>query len=1077
MSRLLFLLVVTLGTTTGITLASDALSQDLRKIEVTLEGKKKGTLHSLFQQMEEQSGLRFYYDKEVGTLSSREVTVIGKTDLYSLLQELADRYELRIKQNDNLIAVSREVQQTARITGRVTDEKGEPLVGATVKVLELNRSASTNGEGNFSISVQPGTYTVEARYIAYQVQRKSDVSIEVGQELNNLDFTLIEDISVLNEVVVVGYGTQNRKDVSGSVKSVKSEDFNRGVYTDVNQLIQGKVPGLVISKAGGDPNQSATVRLRGVNSLTGTNTPLYVIDGVVGADYNMVSPNEIESFDILKDAATASIYGARAANGVIIITTKKGSKDRTNISYSVTGSTEAMSNYIELASAADIKNYQESIGNTDYTGYGGDTDWFKAITRVAWSQDHTLSLFGGGEKTTYRGSVSYLDKQGIILNNGLERWVGLFNLQQKALNDRLDLGLNVIANQDLSDYVGQDNEYGEIVKNVINSDPSQPIYNADGSFNRFYGIDNSNVVSLLNDLTSKNRANNLRGTLSANLKVYRDLTLSAVGTYESKNSNYGYYAPSYSVYGLQNVGEATAYRSYTQNRNKQLDLFGNYNHDFQGQHHMDVTAGYSYNYYENEGFSAFGQGFVSDDLLYDNLGLSENADYRTIASNRNSHALSRLFSRVNYNYASKYYLTIGFTREGSTRFGENNRYGNFPSVSAAWRISEEAFFQSSWIDDLKLKGSYGISGTLPSDDYNLEYLSTYSSDNNYAYINGEFLPVYTPARNANPDLKWETQKALNIGLEFSLFKGRLSGTVEVYNNKIEDMLYAYTVSVPPNVYSSTYANVGSMRNRGIDLQLSGDIVRNKNFQYHLDVVASLNRNKVLSITNDQYTISTGYIETAQVYGDGNLGYTQRIVPGQSIGSWYLYEYAGLNEEGKYLFYTKEGEMVTTDQVSDEDKKYVGNPAIPPYQLGLNHSFRYKNWGLSLFFNGQFGNSILNATLQNISYLSRLPSRPVPKDFINSGITQTDPYISSLWLESGSFLRLQNAALSYKFNTERFTNFIKQLQISAIADNLFIITGYKGIDPEVKQETTALGVDNRDYYPKTRAFMLNLQLTF
>lgn len=1052
---------------------------------ITLNYTRSGA-DKIVQEIDRQSDFFFTYSGE--RLAKEELVNVHfeSAKLSVVLEMLTQKYGLHFLVKGKNIAVSipartvpqsgeERAQAKGQLTGTVTDGKGTPLPGASVRIKELNIGAGTDADGHYRISLPVGTYTVIASFVAFgDAQQQVAITTERAA---TLDFRLEEELSALNEVVVMGYSTQKRKDVSGSVTTVRSADFNRGAFTDVNQLIQGKVSGLVISKAGGDPNQPATVRLRGVNSLTGSNTPLYVIDGVVGADINMVPTEEIASFDILKDAATASIYGARAANGVIIITTKKGSKERTNVSYSVTGATEAMSNYIQLSSAADIKRYQESIGNTGYQGHGGETDWFKAITRRAWSNNHTLSLYGGGEKTTYRGSVAYLNKQGIIMNSGLERWIGRFNLQQKALDDRLNLGLDITANQDLNNYVGKDNNYDEILKNVINADPSQPIRDANGNYNRFYGIDNSNVVSLLDELTSKNRANNLRGTLSASLRVYRDLTLSTVGTYETKNSNYGYYAPSYSIYGLQNLGQATALRRYGQGRNRQLDIFGNYNHDFIGRHHMDVTAGYSYNYYQNEGFEASGQGFVSDAFLYDNLALAEDIDKKTISSYRNAHALSRLFSRINYNYASKYYLTLGFTRDGSTRFGSNNRYGNFPSISGAWRLSQEAFFRSSWVNDLKLKASYGISGTLPPDNHNLTYLPTYSSNNNFAFINGVFVPVYSPSRNANPDLQWEKQKAMNLGVEFSLFDNRISGTLEYYNNTIEDLLYTYNVPVPPNVYGQTYANVGSMRNRGIDIQLSGDIVRKKDFRYHLDLVASLTRNKVLSITNDQYTISTGYIETAQVYGDGNLGYTQRIVPGHPIGSFYTYEYAGLTEDGHYLFYNQKGEKVTTDKISSEDKKFVGRPATPPYQLGLNHIFSYKNWGLTLFFNGQFGNSILNGTYQNLSYLSRLPSRPVPKDFIDAGITQTDPYISSLWLESGSFLRLQNAALSYKFNTALINKLIKGLQVSAMAENLFILTSYKGIDPEVKQEINALGIDNRNYYPKSRSFMVNLQVTF
>ncbi|MBE7178806.1 MAG: SusC/RagA family TonB-linked outer membrane protein, partial [Mucilaginibacter polytrichastri] len=435
--------------------------------------------------------------------------------------------------------------QEKTITGKVTDKQdNSPLIGVSVTAKGASNGVSTDPNGNFKISVPQNTNTLVFTYVGY-TRQEADI-----QNKTSIQIALSGESKSLNEVVVVGYGTQKRKDVTGSVTSIRSGDFNKGVYNDPNQLIQGKTPGVVITKPGGDPNGGATVRLRGINSLTGSNTPLYVIDGIVGADLATIPANEIESFDILKDAATASIYGARAANGVIIVTTKRGRSGQSQIEYNGSVSVDKAANYLELMSAEDIRNYQISVGNTNYTGFGGNTDWFRSILRTAYSQNHTLSLSGGSDKTTYRASVNYLNKNGILVNNALERLTGRLNVNQKGLNDRLNIGLDLTANQDFNNYIGSGNSaVGTIFNYTVNNDPSQPIRKPDGSYNNFFGLDYGNTVSLLNDLVSRNRWNVLRGSLSGNLKIMEGLTASVVTTYESKNNNSGYFSPSYSVFG------------------------------------------------------------------------------------------------------------------------------------------------------------------------------------------------------------------------------------------------------------------------------------------------------------------------------------------------------------------------------------------------------------------------------------------------------------------------------------------------------------------------------------------------
>lgn len=970
--------------------------------------------------------------------------------------------------------------QTASLSGRITDQNGQPVAGVTVQVRGLQIATASGGDGEYSLSSIPvGNQTIIANALGFTTSQQAIV-LKDGE--NTLDFSLAETASNLDEIVVIGYGVAKKKQIAGSVASVGPKEFNKGVVTSPEQLLAGKVAGLTVNRSGGDPTAGSTVQLRGPSSLTASSAPLYVIDGVVGANIELVPPDDIVSMDVMKDASSTAIYGSRAANGVIFVTTKRGKAGKPVLSYSAYAASEQISNKVNVLSAQEHAKFVEENNLTvSPVESGHSTDWQEAITRNGFSHNHNLSLTGGSEGTRYNASVNYLNNQGIVKRSDLERVVARLGVDQNAFDDRLKLALNVANSLNKSNHV----DYG-IFNGAARFVPTSPIMSDDPQYVDYGGYFQVpgrtgylNPVAMLNQRDETRNNNTLLASLKADLTLLKGLTWSNVVSYQQRNYDKKYYMHT-TDFDSRALGVGYAERDNLKHIDQILESYVNYNLTKE-VHNFEAMAGYSYQKTRNnDGIHARSTGFLSDDLGANNLNLG------TLPEGYNPYAdspyilesiLISYFGRVGYTYNDKYILSASLRRDGSSKFGRNNRWATFGSISGAWRISEEEFMKDQDLfSDLKLKAGYGTSGNQNIDPYR-QILIFGPRDGQFLY-NGEWVNAYGVNQNENPDLKWETTSMLNLGIDFEMWNGRFGGSIEYYNKETKDLLYEYDVPSPPYQFNRLLANGASMKNKGVEVSLNGVVYRNENFSYNTAVNFARNINEVGSLESNIENIGVSQRYEGGIGLEGWTGQTASIVlPGQAIGTFYVANYIGYDEATKKTKYlTPDGEIVTQDQISAPDDYMVMGHALPKFTYGWNNSFQYKNWDFNFFLRGVYGNQIFNATRADLSRLQQANVTNVSKDAVEEGIFETPLIASSRFIEDGSFLRLDNATLGYTFKTENLRH-ISSARVYLSSQNLFTITNYSGVDPEVSLDGLAPGIDNRNYYPKTRSFLLGVNFTF
>ncbi len=945
-----------------------------------------------------------------------------------------------------------EQQQDRTVQGVVVNKNGETLPGVSVLVKGTQIGVTTDMDGRFTLKVPAGSKLIQFSFIGMQT-REMPVSSKSAMRV-----VLDDDMVALDEVVAIGYGSVSKKDLTGSVVNLSDKTFNKGVVTSAEQLIAGQVAGLVVTKSGGDPTEGSTMRLRGTTSLLGGNAPLVVIDGVPGASMNIVSPQDIESISVLKDASAAAIYGARSANGVIIITTKKGKEGRATVSYDGYFGVEKIANNLDMLSADQWRQYVKE-NNLDAVDYGGNTAWHKEIFRTGYSQNHNLSLTGGSKETHYRASVNFLDQKGIVLKNDLQRINASFSLEQSALDDKLMIRLN--ANTTLEKW--HDVPDQTVYTYSYNLNPTIPIYNEDGSYKEVLGHAYYNPIAVLNQLTSEKKRNYFQGRLQADYKILPSLTASINGSLSRNNYLDGFYAPRASKPGEAEKGRAK--RSTSENTSNLLEANLTYDKIF-GLHKVNAIVGYSYQDFSAESFSAQNRNFATDLFSYNNLGAGNKLQPDDVKSNKESNRLISFYGRATYSFNNKYTATATVRRDGSSRFGKNNRWGIFPSGSLAWRMSEEDFMKDiSFIDDLKLRVSYGITGNQDIPNYRtMSLYGTYG----YYYSNGEFFTQYAPSQNPNPDLKWEQTAQLNVGLDYYLLGGKLRGSIEYYNKQTSNLLYDYPVPSPPYQFSSMIANVGKVSNKGIEIVIESTPIRNKNFSWDLSFNFSKNKNMVESLSNEEFQRDEVYTGAASISG---LQETSQILKaGYPLGTFYGAKYIGQDENGifQYEDVSKDGQFVYADDRTD-----IGC-AQPDFTINLTNSFEYKNFTLSFLLRGVFGNDVLNGSALYLNDISRMPGNNVLTSAL--GIAKQKLVYSSYYIEDGSFVRLDNLQVGYNFKLGENAK-VKKLRVYLTGNNLFVITKYKGIDPEVSQDGIVFGIDAQKYYPKTRSFTAGVNISF
>ncbi|GAP70286.1 TonB-linked outer membrane protein, SusC/RagA family [Bacteroidales bacterium 6E] len=945
--------------------------------------------------------------------------------------------------------------QPKSVSGTVTSVSGEPIPGVTVLIPGTTIGTITDFEGKYTLEIGNATQ-LNYSFVGLKTQ-----TVEVaGRSVINV--TMEEDAIALTEVVAIGYGTQTRREISGSVANISEKNFNKGVTQNAVDLLKGKVAGLTITQGSGDVTRDQTIRLRGTSSLTGSSQPFIVIDGVPGMSLSSVAPHDIESISVLKDASAAAIYGSRSASGVILVTTKKGKKDMSMVEYDGYVAFSDVTNVPDLLTAADWRDYA-SKNNINTTGLdkGANTDWFDEIMRTGFSQNHSFSLSGGGKTSSYRASVSYLDQQGVVMDNEMERYNARITFNQKALNDRLDLTFT--GAMTMRDYSPTDTRNFVLAYNMI---PVYPVKNDDGSWFDSLEYDQGNPVRNIQYNKFKNKNSIFYGNIKADLTLFEGFTAGINLLKQRSMNDYGQYLDSQTERGRNDQGFAQR-TNWTSDKNL-LETTLNYRKEMDS-HTLNVLAGYSYedNYYQNSG--AQNRQFVTNFFGYNNMAAGENLRSGDVWSGANMNKLISFFGRVNYSYLEKYILTVSVRQDGSSKFGANHKWATFPSISAAWRVNEESFLKGAdYLDDLKLRVGYGVSGNQDGiDPY--RSLQLYGASGQY-YDNGKWYRAYQISQNANPDLKWEETAMFNAGIDFSFLNSRVSGTIEYYDKTTNDLLYTYAVPVPPYLYPSMLANVGSMSNKGIELLLSGDIIRTNDLRWTASLNLAHNKNKITKLSSEEF--STSSIKTGSAWIRGGSDNTTHIVEeGREVGTFYGWLCNGLDENGKYIM----DDMIDGKAgLTNDDRTYIGS-AQPKLTYGLANIVTWKNWELNFFFRGVYGNDLLNFSKMSYATTQWLPGANVLKEALTSGLTDNPKY-SSYYIEKGSFLRLDNASLGYTFDVSGIKE-IQKLRVYVTGQNLFTITNYTGLDPEIEMSGLDPGIEGRDYYPKSRIISVGVNISF
>ena len=971
------------------------------------------------------------------------------------------------------------------VTGRVQSKSGEPLIGVNVVEKGTTNGTVTDLDGNYSLQVAKGK-TLVFSYIGFLTQE----NVVKGARMN---ITLLEDTETLDEVVVIGYGSMQRKDVTSSITSVKAEDLNVGVVTSPAQMLQGKVPGLTVANTS-DPNGSASISLRGASSLRAGEAmePYYVIDGVPGASLSLVAPDDIESIDVLRDASATAIYGSKAANGVIIVTTKKGNKNgRTSVSYSGYVAWDKTMNSLDMMSADQLLTFAKN-NNIDLSSYydvnhPANTNWQDEVLRTGFSHNHNVSINGGNEKTNYSASINFMDRQGVVRGTSMDRLNARSFVQTKALNDRLQLAFSVNASIRNSSTGPTGGNGQSVLDAMYYYSPLVPVRNADGSW---YGntqiSQNFNPVRMISEDRYDTKEKLLQGTAQATLHIIDGLDWNLNLSYQNQQYIYSNYNSSKTELPSVASRNGQADRSTLENTRKQMETYLNWNHTFADAHKVGVMLGYSWEQADNnDGFGLKVYNFYNDDLTYHNLGVANNISINDVISNNLSTLrMISFYGRVNYSYKSKYLLQATVRRDGSSAFGVNNRWGTFPSVSAAWRITEEDFMKDQNVfDDLKLRVGYGVSGnSLGFDAFYSRPI--YGSTGWFTYVDANGTSsqyrILGATRNSNPDLKWETTGMFNIGVDFGFLNNRLTGTIEYYDKRTSDLIFDYAVSTNRYPYGWMTANVGDISNKGVEITINAIPVQTHNFTWSTTLNLSHNKNVVEKLSNDMYSVEYSDRANPDVGGYTSTQ-VQRIMEGAPLGQFYLYEWAGYDENGGSIFndYDADGNLVgTTDAPTDEDRRPHGS-AQPKLTYGWNNDFTWKNWTLTAFFQGVAGNKIFNATRCYYNNVSLVSNGKNVLAEVAEGQNAHDSRAqapSDRYLENGSYLRLSTLTLGYNFG--KLGKWVNNLRLYATCNNVFTITGYKGVDPEISLGGLEPGMDWRNTtYPRTRTFMVGVNVNF
>ncbi len=984
-------------------------------------------------------------------------------------------------------AISLGFGQGRTVKGKVTSETEGALPGVNIVVQGTTQGTMTGADGNYSIEVPGPEAVLVFSFISYATQ-----SVTVGNQAT-IDIVLAPSLSSLNEVVVVGYGTQQRREVSSSIASVRSDEFNKGSVNNPVQLIQGKVSGLAISRPGGDPNGTYDIRLRGMSTIGANLGPLVVIDGVIGGNLDNVDPNDIESINVLKDGSAAAIYGTRGSSGVILVTTKKGKKGTAVIDYNVYATDEMVAKNPNVMTAAEWRSLSQEVGAGK--DYGATTDWFKEVEQTAISQVHNIAMSGGTDKTSYRASLNFHDGNGILKHTGYTQLNGRINLTQKAINDKFTLDLDFGATEREAQ-LGNDAAF----RYATIYNPTAPIYSDDPALAKYGGyfqqelFDYYNPVSIVNQDSRERKDRIVNLSLKGAFEIVKGLTIDAFYSIQGSGILRGEYAGKTDYFGgIGRNGLAT--RQEENFRSRLFESTAHYLGDINPALNISLLGGYSYQDFTNEGFYAQGGDFLTDNFSFNNLASA--LDFAngkgTITSYKNSNNLIAFFGRVNLNINSMWYLMASARYEGSSRFGVNNKWGLFPAISVGADISK--MLNVSYIDNLKIRANYGVTGNQPNDSYlSLLRQGPVLSGTNpvYFFYNGAYVPAFGPVSNANTDLKWEKKGEFDAGFDFSLFNSKLAGSFDYYTRTTTNLLFQFTVPVPPNLFNQAWVNIGKLRSSGLELTLNYNVISRPDFSYNITFTPSYNLSNTLVSLSGSYNGSELKYGTQELGDMGSPGQNQTplalIQEGKPIGQILTYKFKEVDADGNFVFVdtNEDGKIDAADRV------VTGN-GLPKFLFGFGNTFTIKHWDLNIFFQGVFGHDLINSFRGFYEVPNYITSYNLPKtaaDIRNAQgklLNVTSGTLSDKYVENASFLKLDNMSLGYSFPLAS-TAAVSKIRFYVAGNNLFYITKYTGVDPNPRYVDNAVdngtynnplvtGVDRRNTWFRTRSITIGANFVF
>lgn len=953
--------------------------------------------------------------------------------------------------------------QDMRVSGHVEDNMGA-VVGASV----LQKGSKANGtltdmNGDFSITVPKGAVLVVS-YVGCKTEE-----VEAKPELT---VVLEEDVASLNEVVVVGYGSLSKKELSSSIVQVDRKNFNLGAMNNPMEMITGKVAGLnVNTQAAANPNSSSSLQVRGATSVSASNSPLIVIDGVAGGDIRNIAAQDIESMTVLKDAASAAIYGTRGANGVILVTTKKGSGEQGK-------AVVTYDSYIALnvaKPAPEVLSADEFRRSRRGTDYGADTDWYGLITHsAAYDTNQYIAVDGTTKNGFYGASFNYKRANGLDVVSGREEFGARFVAEHRALGNRLQLD-GSLSGRRVNETWGNDG----FVDTALGMNPTMPVRNEDGSYYQPTSPTGAtNPVAELDLRESNGQRLYVLGTAEAKLNILQTekhvLSTSLSYSLHYNDLKQQYYAPSTASESYWNGYKGRAEMKYQKWYTNRLEWLGNYSLSLDS-HSLKAVAGYTYEKSVWEQIGGSNNDFAFDKTLYWDLGSGSylKEGLASLYSGKSESTLIGFFGRVNYNWNDMVFASASIRYEGSSKFGANHKWGSFPAVSVAWEMAGMRFMDGARgvVNSLKPRLSFGITGRSDFDAY--KSLSTYNTSGSYLF-NGQWITGYAPSSNANPSLGWEKSKAVNIGVDFVLWN-RLRGSVEYFDRRSEDLLYTYTAPQPPFVYSTILVNVGTTKNTGIELSLEGDVLTRTAVRWTSGITYSYGKTKLAKLSNDIYKAS--YLDLYLKPGAGTSEYFFRVQEGGEIGQFYGYEYAGVDENGNMLIFNDKNEAVPIGQADAKYKRYIGNGA-PKHFLSWTNTLTWKNLDLSIFFRGAFGFDIFNMRKYGMGLQGCGTDNVLRSAYLDDKSVKTGGgVISSYFLENGSYFKLENITLGYTFRPKS-RKLLESVRVYLSAKNVFTLTGYDGNDPSIVDVNgISPGVDSNSAYPTATQLALGLTLRF